>query len=369
MMNATLELTLLRKRHIALLYYFSSTQYLLELSELVDELTSFVDVVLSKAAHEHRDQVLEDKQWGQRNTSENWANYAWPFLVDYKRSLSRDIANRAYDLYQETGTNQFIRGSDEYSLQWTTPVEQKEYEKRVYQISHYATAVDDTLTRASVDGRWDDFNLAMAWKENEKKFHRLPKLRVLTELEAITGSIPPRTGVYIPADDVHGAPQFAWCGRHEHRRDGILLECSTFNDIGLHALKHVGRRDLWFNDQKMYEFAMLPQYAAVLQQHVNIRGKSYTNLGPSAVARHAFTSRPCKWCFVEVIEGEYEDYDDSTIPARIDERVRVLGGEYCPRSGCYFTPAKQGSHRYFEQGELMPDFPNSWGTVIWQSTE
>jgi hypothetical protein len=38
----------------------------------------------------------------------------------------------------------------------------------------------------------------------------------------------------------------------------------------------------------------------------------------------------------------------------------------CPRAGYWSTPAKQGSRRYFTQGEIMQDFPASrYGATIW----
>lgn len=48
------------------------------------------------------------------------------------------------------------------------------------------------------------------------------------------------------------------------------------------------------------------------------------------------------------------------------QRDRCEGGQPCPREGYWFTPAKIGSRRYFEQGEVMPIFKSdSWAT-IWQ---
>ena len=50
-------------------------------------------------------------------------------------------------------------------------------------------------------------------------------------------------------------------------------------------------------------------------------------------------------------------------------RLRVAGGEACPQAGYWFTPAKSGSRKYFEQGELMPDFRSQYGDTIWQWDE
>ncbi|MBP4046411.1 type VI immunity family protein [Chromobacterium violaceum] len=45
---------------------------------------------------------------------------------------------------------------------------------------------------------------------------------------------------------------------------------------------------------------------------------------------------------------------------------RCDAGQPCPQSGFWWTPAKQDAARYFEQGEVMPDFPSSkYGATIW----
>ena len=51
------------------------------------------------------------------------------------------------------------------------------------------------------------------------------------------------------------------------------------------------------------------------------------------------------------------------------QNVRVQGGEKCPESGYYFTPAKIGSRQYFKLGTKMPNFDSVYGTTIWQWDE
>ncbi|ABO60378.1 DUF3396 domain-containing protein (plasmid) [Burkholderia vietnamiensis] len=48
-------------------------------------------------------------------------------------------------------------------------------------------------------------------------------------------------------------------------------------------------------------------------------------------------------------------------------RNSVRGGQPCPESGWWDTPAKPGSRRYFSAGEIMPTFDgNQWGKTIWR---
>ncbi|ALX45352.1 DUF3396 domain-containing protein [Burkholderia humptydooensis] len=53
--------------------------------------------------------------------------------------------------------------------------------------------------------------------------------------------------------------------------------------------------------------------------------------------------------------------------SRGKRRPSVLGGEPCPEAGWWYTAAKQGSERFFEQGEVMPVIEGSqWGTTHWK---
>ncbi|PLK50141.1 PoNe immunity protein domain-containing protein [Uliginosibacterium sp. TH139] len=46
--------------------------------------------------------------------------------------------------------------------------------------------------------------------------------------------------------------------------------------------------------------------------------------------------------------------------------LRCPGGDPCPKSGYWSTPAKVNSRRQFKQGETMPNFESSYGATIWQ---
>lgn len=48
---------------------------------------------------------------------------------------------------------------------------------------------------------------------------------------------------------------------------------------------------------------------------------------------------------------------------------RVPGGQPCPRTGYWFTPARQNSRAHFEAGQTMPDVGGTWGATIWQWDE
>lgn len=52
------------------------------------------------------------------------------------------------------------------------------------------------------------------------------------------------------------------------------------------------------------------------------------------------------------------------------QRQSVPGGSPCPEAGWWQTPAKAGSRRHFEQGEIMPDVKgSSWGATYWVKSD
>lgn len=68
----------------------------------------------------------------------------------------------------------------------------------------------------------------------------------------------------------------------------------------------------------------------------------------------------------------YERFDTVPLPIAPPESPLIIAGkrceagQFCPESGTWWTPAKENAQRYFEQGELMPDFPDSvYGSTIW----
>jgi hypothetical protein len=306
--------------------------------------------------------VLTDPQWGTRNTSENWANNAWPFLRDFQKSNAQHIANRAFEIYGITGAYHCGRGMSEYSMQWTTPDEQDRFDAMFEEISSYAGKIDNTMDKARRAGKWNDFGLTLAWVKFQERFPKLPKFNLRTDVEGESGKIPVRTGVYIPQDDPHGALQFAWTGGGH----GELIGSNTFNTLGLDALNTIGRNDLWLDNNKMFEFATSPKYAQLFKNEVFFRSQPEPELAPSAIALEAFTSRPCKWYYVELISGEFEDIDDTPISTSPQNRLRIEGGQPCPQTGYWFTPAHVNSRRHFKERETMPIIGSDYGATVWQ---
>ena len=362
-MSSNVILSQWQKKQAALLYYFSSMPYLKEVKNRVDHLLSYSEGTLDLARHEHRDLGLKNAQWGNRDTAENWANCGWPFLADFQLSLAKNIANRSMEAYNITGYNQCARGMSEYSMQWTTPAEQEQFDKLFNEISDLAANIDLTMNKTGPSSKWHDYSLRMAWLENAAHFPQLPRLRVRQDVSAETGAVPVRTGVYISADDPNASLQFAWTGGG----GGRLMESSTLNSLGQAALMAVGRKKLWVNGTAMLDFVRANKNHHDLLADSFFDDSQTEGLAPSLVARQAFTSRTCRWYYVELISDEFEpNNEDEDITSESGAALRFEAGTQCLASGFYFTPANAESRRLFNVGETFPDEKSAYGATIWQ---
>jgi hypothetical protein len=270
--------------------------------------------------------------------------------------------------YSVTDASFYLRGLDEFSMNWATQDEEERIQKVLQEIGNYARNIDYTM-KDWPSSRWTDFNFAHNYSEFSTQFPRIPKFQVRTDVTAESAKVPPRTGVYVSSDDPNAALQFAWTGGG----GGKLRPASTFNEIGLDALQQVGRKDLWFDGAKMFAFVQSQKYASFFANKMVIPGKPDPYLAPSLVARSAFTEIPSNWYFVEIINDEFEDIavvsEDESRTIGTAERLRVEGGHACVRAGYWFTPAKPGSRRYFKGGEIMPAFGTDYGVTFWQWDE
>ncbi|WP_343729595.1 hypothetical protein [Duganella sp.] len=363
MQNAPFQLTTTQKEQVSLLYHFASLEYLKGLQQRLHALLASIDPTLDLAKLQNRDELLADPRWGTRNTADNWGNNGWPFLADFELSIATDIAKRAFESYSVTGANQCVRGLAELSLDWMTPEEEDDFQARLEQISVYAGNIDSTMYQHEASGRWDDFTLTVTLQEMPEVLQSAPALRLRPDVIGNTGQTPVRTGVYLPLDDPHGTPQFCWTGPPA----GKLLECNTFNDLGLAALAALGRRQLWRDTRAMQAFAQSHAKDPRLAQDPFLADSlPEPELTPSLVGRHAFTTRPCSWIYVEQLHGQPMDWQDSSETATPTGGPRVDAGAPCPQAGYYFTPAKSDSRRHFVVGETMPEVGGQYGYTIWQ---
>ncbi|QOL49685.1 hypothetical protein [Massilia litorea] len=360
-MTTNFSLTAWQKKQAALLYYFSSLEYLVGLRDRLRALRSFADGILDVSRHEGRDSKLRSGQWGNRNTSENWENNAWPFLADFQRSVAENISNRVSNIFGKTAAHQCARGIAEFSMHWSTPGEQQHFDKMFAELYQYARYIDQTMDRTSSATRWTDFGLSLAWQNHATRLSTIPKFVARPDLTAHSGQLPPRTGVYVSIDDSEATLQFAWTGSP----DGKLLDGTTFNRTGRAAAATVGRAKLWTDGEAMLRFVLDDLSNPDLSKDPFFEDSRTPELAPSLVARNAFTSCSSRWCYVEIVKDEFE-------PASLDveemsqQTGRFEVGQHCTREGFYFSPADAHSRRHFQHGEQFPLLRSEYGKTIWQ---
>ena len=363
-------LTPWRKRQVAMLYRYASMEYLRPLHGMVSRLIALADGSLDQAKAEGRDTYLTDPRWGVRDTAANWSTHAYPFLLSFRENVAYLIAARASEVYGPSGTHQCAMALGEFSMNWSTLEEEERFDEMFREIGRYSYPMDRTMNR-SWGGNWDDHSLALQWKKAGPAFGPLPVLRVRTDIVGETRKRPPRTGVYIPADDSFGTPEFAWTGLKPMTVNGVttleatgcLSEGKTFNDLGKFALETVGRDALWLDDDAMFAFATRSAAAKELRDKVYVDGEARPEMAALAVSNAGIVRRPCEWHYVELIEGEFE-----AAPPPVDPRLRAEPGDTVPRSGWWHTLAIKGDQgfRYFEQGSRFPETKyTDWGSVIW----
>ncbi|MFC5462537.1 hypothetical protein [Massilia niabensis] len=357
------HLTSWQKAQAAMLYHFTSAEYLIGLHKMVgDLLNGFVDPLLEAAKAQGRDNVLFSETWGERNFSSNWENNAWPFLRDLQISIATSIARRQAKQFSVTAVNESLRGVAEYSTDWTTPGEERLLNLALATISEYAAPHDKSVE--IYQNKWNDYRFAYVYRAFARLMLKVPKFQVRAEVSGFSGEVPPQTGVYMSVDDPHASLQFVW----SEPAGPKIRTSNTFNEIGLAALSFVGRQSLWFDEAKMFEFATAKPYAERFRDSVFLYGEPYPSLAPAAVARSAFKSRPCQWALVDIVPGEFEGPDLFHEPEVVQSEVhnRIAGGELCTKEGYYFTPSMPGTRRYFAIAETAPNLSSSYGKTYWQ---
>ena len=140
-----------------------------------------------------------------------------------------------------------------------------------------------------------------------------------------------------------------------------LKKCQTFNDLGLDVLKTLGRAGLWGDEDGFSKFIAQNQYKGVFTDP--IFSARYQ------VQSDSFTYRPCKWYFVELLEGEFEDSDPDAMAdapgSEPQHPPRKASGEPCPHAGWWFSPAREGSRQYFRDGAIFPKLEGDYGYTFW----
>ena len=279
-----------QKKQAALLYHFASLDYLKSVKMRIDCLLGLPGETAARRS----------KRRGKQEPAPNVGSHPWGAIGAFQVSLTSDIAQRAAQAYKVTGRNQCSRLLGEYVMQWSTAEEEAMFDEACARASN----IDATMYKLGLAGRWTDYSLAMEWAAHAHEFPRLPKLNVREDVFADSGVVPVCTGVYVCADDPNATLQFAWTGG-----GGKLLQSSTFNAFGEAALAAIGRSRLWLDGAAMLDFVKAHANHPGLRSDPFFDDGQTPAIAPSLLAGHAFTARPCRWHYVEMIHGEFAAVD------------------------------------------------------------
>jgi hypothetical protein len=281
-----------------MLYRYASLDYMKDIERKLSQvisgpLTPELGISLaasSNAAIRGQEPVHSDPQRWQRDTCS--------FFIEMRDLLRQDIAERSGGRYRSGRLDHFftqVARSDAYEVYRIAD----EYQMCAHFVQKHIDPVDRILAehrrQFAVDDHWFAYHYADFLSEQA----HIPEFRVRTDIAVRADEVPPRAGVYISQDDPNAAPQFAWPDRDR----GRLADSSTFSDIGLAALAAVGRDDLWFDQNKMYEFAVSARVKHPFGEHEAVQAATAS----SVVSLVAHTPRPSNWYFVEIVQNDYED--------------------------------------------------------------
>ena len=241
------------------------------------------------------------------------------------------------------------RGLVEQPLGWMTDEQRKQWDQAFRRMSYACGTGSETLRNNGTCGRlWlnrdaiesnqvyldrDDSHVGDA--ADAIKFAEeygiissqalYPKHPIDLGLHVRPGSLCPRTGVWVPKQWLNGASDFslAFCVQGHPMQPAYQIYWGEPIDV--------------WADFPMPDSDDAEESAMILTETKAVDTTWY------------FVSRPI----------------DSV--ASVDSlRIRCEAGQPCPKTGYWITPAKTGSRRCFQQGDLMPTVTSDYGSTIWQ---
>ncbi len=300
---------------IYLLETFSSVAYLAELrdtwGEMVQHLEDCLDRFMVKLPADYRRRPLPeqaDAVWGERVLPN--------FRSTYDALCSGVIALSHGDpdgLYSANRPNNDYMGQRDYSDAWLTSAERDRYLQLLEKAARMASNVCATVEPYWEPGNFNDFqkNLGPIAMPAVLPAYRLnPAVTVNADGPVV------RSGVYLPDKD-----------------NSIAAFVPTGKPAPF-ATVVVGIEDL------------LDENGAKYGEQTDTEDQA------------------CVWTLVE---RDLRATAQRSPPSLVQvDTHRIAGGDVCPASGYYFTPARAGSRQRFQQGQVMPALDSTYGGTIWQ---
>ncbi|MBS1157487.1 MAG: hypothetical protein H6R07_3411 [Proteobacteria bacterium] len=319
----------LHPQEIFLLERFSSLDYL---KQLRDAWKAFV---------EHNERCLEEFMYHlppdlrSRHLSQQpdivWGNTVLPnFRVALDRIEEACIQRasgdpKGYEI--GGGIRSCNKGESDYWKGWMTQEDEKNY----YNLLSAAGLLDGNIER-TMSGMWQESYLT---KNFDSEYFglldlpaRIPRYCVDETVQIFSGDVIDITGVYLP-EQTNACAQFLYALPGKKR--SLFSPFTTPTESRVAGEVRVGlqknKYGEWIDDEW----------------------------------------QPTRWTLVRRAEGEFIDVPPEGF---FPENSLVTGcceaNHRCPGSGYWWTPAKENSRRQFNEGELMPDYPDSqYGETIW----
>ncbi len=247
-------MTRFQKQSVALIYYFTSRPYLEMLLTKLDDLIQYTGGVIDLADQQYRDRILLQEGWRMGDTSANWSTYAYPSLFDFKLGLIRIIEQTKQEKYGRTPAYNTARMLGEFRPNWMSEEEETDFKMRFDELYRLCSYYDSCVKPPR---SWTLYSLFEVIKELGIFDHKVPKLRVHTNIRINSGESICKTGVYIPIGDQFGTPQFAWTYRDVNGfKGGQLEECETLNALGKQLFSKFNEYTAWTPSEELRTFAI-----------------------------------------------------------------------------------------------------------------
>jgi hypothetical protein len=305
-------------QEIYLLERYSSLAYFGELRDMWEKVVKHVESCLqsylSDLPAKYRSKPLPDQAdivWGHRILP-NFRNTLQGLYTGFILLSHGDIS--ALD-YAHGPVNDSIGQRRDYSPDWMSKEEQELYENLLMKAATMAGHIT-----ATIGAYWRPLNLSDYSDEFEPLNPPIqwPAYRINQTVSVRTGTKTPQSGIYVP-DVANSCAQFLSTSYEQSPQAYVIVGFKDLLDPG--------------TGEKYGEEALLEK-------------------------------KHCTWYLVERAADTDEVQPSTAIESA--QTVRVAAGQSCPEDGFYFTPARAGSRKLFQRGDVMPDFGADYGTTIWQ---
>jgi hypothetical protein len=309
--------TQMHPQEIYLLERYTSLDYFGELrdtwGEMVAHLESCLNSFMRDLSPRYRSSPLPEQPdivWGHK-VIPNFRDTLQGLHKGFIMLSHGDVAGLTY----AAGPRSDFKGQMDYSTDWMQDKDKDRYEALLDKAVAMAHCI--VLTEGAY---WDPTNL-LNYSDAFGPLNppqQWPTYRVNRNIWVSSGSQTRQSGIYVP-DVKNSCPEFLSTNYAAAPQASVLLDV----------------RDLLAPDT----------------------GEKY---GEELICE----KRSCNWYLIERTPNQ----DGVSDPPGHEtaHHLRIPGGETCPVSGFYFTPARPRSRRAFEVGEVMPAFDTTYGTTIWQ---